>query len=452
MILQKILHTAGKFPDKTALQYGRRSYTYAELITEIQTRAGAYQAGISQATVILAQTDALENLLDLLACMALKKAVLFASSQLTSEQIEGLRQRENAYLLQQAWPKSEESLRAEIQPTTLTDRFLGVLTSGTESVPKVIWKDYQSWVTAFPHQSDVFGITADDRLLVLDALSYSANLNSVLHLLWQGATSVLTSLKSAGSWVQQMRDERITSVFMVPSHYRLWARPGVSLPLLRSLVSAGEKLEKSLAETLLQVSPQALLTEYYGAAELGHISYQQNEEILQHQFSVGKAFPGVRIHIVDQRIRVESPYVSPDYRGINTVFDLGLMDDDRLVLMGRAGRMFNRRGLNIFAEEIENRAKELRFVQEVAVVGLLREDLSHEIYLVFSATYPGQNSVPYTRQLKDHLLQSLPPAKQPRRILEWRNLPRKDHGKIDYQAIVRTLADEDSPEMLALPA
>ncbi|PKK37715.1 hypothetical protein BWI96_04405 [Siphonobacter sp. SORGH_AS_0500] len=442
MIVQRILHTAEKFPEKQAIVYGLRSLSYAELSEEIKYRAGAYQHRVTAPKVILTHAHSLENLLDLLALMALGKASIMASTQLNEEQIQGLLEQEEATTLP---PRNQESVAlTEIQSATLTDRFLGVLTSGTESTPKVIWKDYQSWVTAFPHQSDVFGITPDDRLFVLDALSYSANLNSVLHMLWQGGTVVMTSLKSAASWPRQMQEQQISSVFMVPSHYRLWAKKSLSLPGIRSLVSAGEKLEASLAEILLACCPDVLLTEYYGAAELGHVSYQQNQEIIQHSYAVGQAFPGVKIKIVDQRILVESDYVSPDYRGVNTVFDLGLIEDGRLILMGRSGRMFNRRGLNVFAEEIENSAKLLPFVTEVAVIGLLREDLSHDIYLVFSASYPGHVQANYSQQLKTHLLHSLPTFKQPRRILELRNLPRKDNGKIDYHAVARIFSEEDS--------
>ncbi len=443
MIVQKILHTAEKFPEKRAVVYGPQSMTYGELSEEIKQRAGAYQQQLNASKVILTRTHLLENLLDLLALMAIGKASVMASTQLTADQLQGVMEREGLAELPE-WDASLSPL-SQIQSVTLTDRFLGVLTSGTESVPKVIWKDYQSWVSAFPHQSEVFGITSEDRLFVLDALSYSANLNSVLHMLWQGGTVVMTSLKSAASWPRQMQEHHISSVFMVPSHYRLWAKKALSLPGIKSLVSAGEKLDASLAETLLTCCPEAVLTEYYGAAELGHISYQQNQEIIQHAYTVGQAFPGVKIKIVDQRILVESDYVSPDYRGVNTVFDLGLIEDGRLILMGRSGRMFNRRGLNIFAEEIENSAKLMPFVTEVAVIGLLREDLSHDIYLVFTAAYPGNAQANYTQQLKTHLLHSLPSFKQPRRILQLINLPRKDHGKIDYQAIVRMFSEEDSP-------
>ncbi|MBO9638790.1 MAG: AMP-binding protein [Siphonobacter aquaeclarae] len=445
MILQKILHTAGKYPEKEAVVYGDSRLTYGALVEEVRRRAAAVSAGIRETNVLLIRKDPQEALLDLLALMAAGKATLFGSRQLSATDCSALTDRFSAFSLTDETVLQPSDTEPEWKTGLLSDRFLGVLSSGTEGTPKVIWKDYQSWVSAFPHQSDIFGLDTDDRLFILDALSYSANLNAALHMLWLGGTVVMASLKSAAGWTLRMREERITSVFMVPSHYRLWSGKAGTLEQMRSLVSAGEKLDIVTARQLRETCPNALLTEYYGAAELGHVSYQQNDDILQYGYTVGKAFPGVTITLSDQQILVESPYVSPDYRGVNTVFDLGLIEDGRLILLGRGGRMFNRRGLNVFAEEIESCARELSFIRDVAAVGLLRDDLSHDICLAFSCTYPGERSSGYHRQLKDHLLHSLPQAKQPRRILECRDLPRMDSGKLDYQAIVHLFAGEEEP-------
>lgn len=448
MILPNLLQTAQAFPEKEALVSGARCLTYAALVEEILARGAKIRAGFSEKTLILAQSDPTENLLDLLGAMAVGKTAIFASRQVASAQIGQLQTTYQAALLDDAaalrLPEAPLLFPEEIHPAKPGDRFLGVLTSGTETAPKVIFKDYQCWVSAFSHQSAVFGIGPNDRLLVLDALAYSANLNAALHLLWQGGTLVLTALASAGSWLRQIEEQRISSVFLVPSHYRLWAGKAGCLPGLKSLVSAGEKLDAETARGLLATCPNARLTEYYGAAELGHVSFHQNEEILRFGYSVGRAFPGVDIRIQDGQILVESPYVSPDFRGVKSVFDLGTWEGERLVLLGRAGRMFNRRGLNVFAEELENTARQLPFVRDVAAVGKRRADGSHDVFVAFSARYPQAPPVDYGRELRQFLLKNLPPAKQPRRTAEFANLPRRDTGKIDYEAVLRLFGEEDS--------
>ncbi len=446
VILSQILQTTRAFPEKEALVAGGLRLTYAGLVGEILMRGAKIRAGFSEKNLILAQTDPAQNLLHLLGAMAAGKTAIFASRQVAPEQLAQLREAHKAALLDDEaarhLPNVAPLSPEELHPATPSDRFLGVLTSGTEAAPRVIFKDYHCWVSAFPHQSDVFGLGPDDRLLVLDALAYSANLNAALHLLWQGGTVVLTPLASAGSWRRHVGAERISSVFMVPSHYRLWANGG-PLPGVKSLVSAGEKLDAETARDLLAACPNARLTEYYGAAELGHVSYHQNEEILRFGYSVGRAFPGVNIRIHDQQILVESPYVSPDYRGVKSVFDLGIWAGERLVLLGRAGRMFNRRGLNVFAEELENQARLLPFVGDVAAVGKRRADGSHDLFLAFSARPTPLPPVDGGRELRQFLLQTLPPAKRPRRVVEFAHLPRRDAGKIDYEAVLRLFGEED---------
>ena len=98
---------------------------------------------------------------------------------------------------------------------------LGLLSSGSSGEPKVIWKTSKNWEAAFEHQSSIFGITEQDEVMVLAALPYSANLNSVLHGLWNGATVHLQELKNAKNWPKYIHTHSISSIFLVPSHWNL---------------------------------------------------------------------------------------------------------------------------------------------------------------------------------------------------------------------------------------
>ena len=227
------------------------------------------------------------------------------------------------------------------------------------------------------------------------------------------------------------------SIFMVPSHLRILVDNLTDNANIRSIVSAGEKLEASLAEKLIQKAANAKLTEYYGSAELGHISYHQNKAIINNPLSVGRPFPEVKIRFENEQIFVESPYVSPEYREIKTNFDLGYFIDNQLILMGRAGRMFNRRGLNVFAEEIENIAKASPFIIEAVAIGILIVDGSHKIFLAYTCPGGYQNNANST-QILSHLSANLQATKRPSRILELVNLPRTNFGKIDYKALARS--------------
>jgi long-chain acyl-CoA synthetase len=431
MLLEKLQTFAKSQGSKTALVVNNTAISYAQLWDQVLLAAGQLAKDGPKETYLLQSEHSAQNLVHLLAAMALGRKAIFVPS---AQNIQDLAQTLNAGVLGDSLPCQEPLAINKIVANNAQTLFLGVLSSGSTGQAKVIWKDYQAWFTAFPHQTEVFGIEPSHNLLVVDALSYSANLNAVLHHWWQGGTVHLQPLRKANTWRQYMASENIEAVFMVPSHYKLLNDSATSLPQIRSAVSAGEKLSPELAESLLATFPNATITEYYGSAELGHISYHQNQEIVAHPLSVGKAFPEVSIDIKDEQIFVQSPYISPDYRNSNTNADLGYIIDGRLILMGRSGRMFNKRGLNVFAQEIENCAVKLHWVAEVALIGVLQTDGSHKLILYYTSKEP-QNKDFGPVQIKAHLKAHLQTAKIPSRIKQLAQLPRKDFGKIDYQAL-----------------
>ena len=450
MLIHKIKYFANKTPEKQAVVYKGKSATYGELWSEIKQRTIGISK-IAEKNLLLSKSNEYENLVNFLAGLAIEKASIFVSKHQNESQLNELQKKNSAFLIDNKFEFDSYDIESPIQETAVKKHktnnkqqqstlFLGVLTSGTTNTPNLIWKDYQSWFTAFPHQSSVFGIDETNKLFVLDALSYSANLNSVLHMLWLGGTVVLTSIQTANTWAQQIEKEQISSIFMVPSHYRLLLQTDPNLGQIKSILSAGEKLDQATAEGLLKAAPNALLTEYYGSAELGHITFHQGNDIISNPLSVGKAFPEVNIKLKNDQIFVESPYISPEYRKKSTNFDLGYFIDDALILVGRAGRMFNRRGLNIFAEEIENVVKKLPYIFEAAAVGILKADNSHNIFLAYSCKNEFKNNT-YNSQIIKYLANHLQATKIPQRLLEFENLPRTTFGKIDFKALARTFEE-----------
>ncbi len=480
MFFERFLHTD---PSKTALKYQGREISYGDLYQQIRSRAAWLRR--HPADYLLCHSSEAENLISFLALMYTGRKGVFCGKNVSPELKLAYAEKYNLGLLD-FLPEVSRAVNAPYLPAkkqtispvdSITDAFgevnapyvpeekyipgaddpiaeppgalhgpyrpsgsdyfLGVLSSGTGGNPKIIWKDYRSWFNAFPAQSEVFGMQAEDRVMVVDALGYSANLNTVIHTLWLGATVVLTPLREAKNWENLIRSEAISSLFLVPSHYRLLPE-NTTFPGLTSAVSAGEKLDPLLAEKLLRIFPEACLTEYYGAAELGHISYIQNREIVEKPGSVGRPFPGVSIRIREEKIWVESPYISPEYRHAPTVSDMGFIDTEGyLCLLGREGRMFNRRGLNIFAEEIENAA---RLHPAIAEAVLLPDTRNPEhLTLLLVRTKPVSQD-----ELRDFLLKSVANDKLPNSILFTEDIPRNSSGKVDFKVLSKKPVDEDS--------
>ncbi|MCP9770018.1 long-chain fatty acid--CoA ligase [Lacihabitans sp. LS3-19] len=431
MLLEKFKHFE---LNKIALKGSGFSFSYAQVLEIIKSRAGFFQK--RNETFLLCHTLEIENLLNFLAIMAAGKKAVMGGKSLDFNQKDSFSKQHNLKIIDFV-PVSEQRTEDFEKPKP-SDLFLGVLSSGTSGQSKLIWKDYQAWFSAFPHQSTIFGLNQEDNVFVLDALAYSANLNTILHALWLGLSVFLGKISEASKWQEEMVKNDISSVFLVPSHIRLlMANHSAEIPRLKSLVSAGEKLDAKLAQSILIKFEGVLLTEYYGAAELGHISYIQNQDIINHPTSVGKAFPEVEIKLKENKIWVESPYVSPNYRANATVSDFGEIDTDGfLYVLGREGRMFNRRGLNIFAEEIENSALLHPFVLEA--VAISSPNREHSIDLIVVKKEPISKS-----ELRDFLIKKLPQNKLPNRILFKESLPRNPSGKIDIKALSKRPVEEE---------
>lgn len=252
------------------------------------------------------------------------------------------------------------------------DYFLSALSSGSTGLPKLIWRDHQSWVSAFASQSRVFGISANDILYLAGSLAYTANLNACLHIFFEGGTVVLAGGLLPRTWLKEIQEQQVTAIFMVPANYRILLK-ALKNPLseIRSAVSGGAKLDSATVENLIQAFPQARIVEYYGASELGHVSFITAEELLTHPDSVGKAFPDVAIEIRDNTIWVRSPYLAPAYRPEASVGDLGRVDEEGyLYIAGRKNGLINAGGIKVIPEQVEAVLRQCPGVADALVAGV----------------------------------------------------------------------------------
>lgn len=433
-MINSIVEFATKEPSKIALKFKDKSLTYSQLIEEIfrfsQLNFQPYSG------IIITESNPLKSIPLLLGANLANKPCIFASNQLNAAQIEEIAQETNFAISSNL--DFETTLPLQNFKIEQKDDFvfLGILTSGTTAKPKIIWKDYGCWISAFPHQTTLFSIDKNTNLFVVNALGYSANLNAVLHHLWQGGSCFFENFSSIKEWNDIFINENIKATFLVPSHLQLFVNQCTNSAIsLESIVTAGEKLAPVLAQKTRQLFPTCTLTEYYGAAELGHISYHQNDDIINFPLTVGKAFPGVKIEIKENQINVYSPYISPDFRNINTVHDLGYWQENRLLLLGRAGRMFNRRGVNIFAEEIEAKALEFEGIKEAVAISQKLNNNQDEIWLFFTSKSSNFSTTERKKKIKTFLLQKLSSTKCPQKFVEVDFIPRLSNGKIDFQLL-----------------
>jgi long-chain acyl-CoA synthetase len=322
----------------------------------------------------------------------------------------------------------------ELPASAEGDIFLGALSSGTTGAPKALWRDHASWMAAFPEQSRIFGINADDRLYIAGPLSYTTNLNACLHIFFAGGAAVIADRKLPRGWLKEMAEHKASAIFMVPANYRVLLRIMKSpLENVRSAVSGGAKMDKDTAEKLLEYFPRAKIVEYYGASELGHVSYAEGKDLLERPLSVGRLFPGVSVKIKEGLVWVKSPYIVPALRPEATAGDLGELDGEGyLTIYGRASGAINVAGIKVLPERVEDALKLCPKIGAAAVMGM-EDAVKGEKICAFIVARRGseltkQDVVRFCRENMDQY-------SCPQQIIFLKALPLNENGKLDRAAL-----------------
>ena len=372
LICDSFHNLSGRKADKLCLVNGETRLTYREFNEQVNRLAARLAACLRKGDrVLLKLIDPVKQLLYFSAIIKAGGICILVDHAASPEVCAQIVSEQNVAFTvdDQFVPPSWTADLPWLEPA---DYFLGALSSGSTGLPKLIWRNHQSWVSAFASQSRVFGISSTDTLYLAGSLAYTANLNACLHAFFEGGTVVLAGSLMPRTWLKEIQEQQVTAIFMVPANYRILLKC-LKEPLLeiRSVVSGGAKLDLTAAEDLLQAFPQARIVEYYGASELGHVSAITAEELLKHPDSVGKAFPNVTIKIRDNTIWVRSPYLAPAYGPEASVGDLGRTDQEGyLYIAGRKSGLINAGGIKVIPEQVEAVLRQCPGVADALVAGV----------------------------------------------------------------------------------
>ncbi len=417
-------------PNKPCLIKGSTVITYGELQRTVNKFSHRMGSSVKKKdTILIKLSDPIAQLLYLLSISKLGAASVLVDPTSPQDLFKDLMKKTNAALcIDESFslPDSKVEVLPEANPE---DLFLGALSSGSTGKPKLIWRDHQSWVSAFPEQSRVFGLSGSDNMLLSGSLIYTGNLNSCLHVLYEGGTVVIARSSLARSWIEDIIRYNITAVFMVPANYRILLKAAENpLTQVKSIISAGSKTDIDTVRQLMKYFPEANIYEYYGASELGHISYSRTKDLLENPSSVGKAFPKVKLWIEDGLVWVESPYLAPDFKPKATVSDIGIVDEEGyLYLMGRENDVINKGGVKIVPEYVEEILNNCPGIADSAVRGI-DEDLRGQ---KVAAWIVKSNPELTVKEIRAFCRQNLPKHACPQKFFFVGEIPRNIKGKLD---------------------
>ncbi|HEX9766398.1 MAG TPA: AMP-binding protein [Nitriliruptorales bacterium] len=330
-------------------------------------------------------------------------------------------------------------------------------TSGTTGQPKGIVRPTPQPMRETPPQPymQFWGFGRDDvHVLTGPAYHTAPGAWAWMHLV-EGAPVVVMERFDAARFLELVAEHRATNSHMVPANFvRLLELPSdvreaADLSSIRRIIHGAAPCPPAVKRGVIDLFPEGTVWEYYGASE-GMGTVISPDEWLDHEGSVGRAFPGLETVILDEqgqpvpdgevgRVHISAVpgfefayHQAPDktaeaWSGSHfTVGDLGWMDEDGYVyLADRRTDLILRGGVNVYPAEIEAALVEHDVVVDAAVIGLPDERLGQRVHAILEA--PGDLD---EEELRAFLAERLADFKIPASFEMVEELPREPTGKV----------------------
>lgn len=302
-------------------------------------------------------------------------------------------------------------------------------TSGSSGPARGVARSTASWFDSFPTVARLTELDETARVWVPGPLVGTMNLFAAVLTRWVGARQVDAV-------------EDATHAHVTPTVLRRLVDRGDVLDGLRVTV-AGDGLGAGLYRRAADAG--AVVTHYYGAAELSFVAWGTHQSDL-------RPFPGVAVRARDGVLWARSPYlaeVATDADGFATAGDEGsVTPDGRVAVRGRGGAAVTTGGATVPVQVVEAALGEV-VGGDVLVVGLPHADLGEVVAAVLTR-------VSDVSLAHDRARRALPATHRPRVWFVADEIPRTPAGKPDRVALrvlaargdlrrLRPLADGSSP-------
>jgi acyl-CoA synthetase (AMP-forming)/AMP-acid ligase II len=362
----------------------------------------------------------------------------------------------------------EERLPEHKMPTVDADAVRMILyTSGTTGRPKGVLHSHNSLHALIRQIGEHWLVEPGDRFLVPSPIAHiGGSIYAFECPLLLETSAVLIDRWDADAAVGLMQAERCTHVAgATPFLEQLLAaaqRAGTRLPDLKLFVCGGASVPPSLIRSAAAYFERAVVTRVYGSTEIPITTIGAPNDPDRAADTDGRpGFAEVKIAARDDasasdgEILARGPqmlvgYFHPedevdsfDAHGYFRTGDLGRwVDDEYLVVTGRAKDIIIRKGENISPKEIEDILIEHPGVAEIAIVGLPDESTGERACAVI---VPAATPPPDVASLRDFLqARGVAKFKVPEQVAIWNALPKNDAGKVLKHQIKAALMKADS--------
>ena len=342
-----------------------------------------------------------------------------------------------------------------------------LMTSGSTGTPKGILHTHKSGLAYARMTADLCALRANDRVSHHTPLHFDPSIFDIFSAARAGAFTVIIPemyTKIPASLAQLTQDEAITVWYSVPYALIQLSERGAldtrDFSALRIVMFAGEKMPPAALKSFAAHTPNATFLNAYGPTETNHcVTARLTHADLDGISPIPIGFPdaGVTAQISDSgELLIASDQVMQGYWNdpprtaaafVDTPDETGQtrrfyrtgdivqrLASGALLLIGREDRQIKLRGYRIELDEIERALTNAPGVTEAAV--LLHDEALHAFI-----TGPAIEAL---EPIRAAIATTLPPYALPEHITALRSLARTSTGKIDRNALLGRLKDQNA--------
>ena len=498
MLIDNFLkNSASKYPDKTAIIHGNTRMTYSELLAISLNLAAALQGyGLRRGDrIIIALNNSAEYLIAYFGVQLAGGIVVAVnpdikprglhkitadckpSGIITNTGLIKLLEADKekypfSFILLQGERKTggagnipiysfDECCKYEGKVDTIdrteTDIASIIYTSGTTGEPKGVMLMHKNLMANAHSIVNYLSLSEKDSVMVVLPFYYSYGNSLLLTHIMQGGTLVVDNRFMYPNVVlESMVREKVTGFAGVPSTFAILLNrsnlKSCPLPSLRYITQAGGPMPHVMANEILKAVPHAKLYIMYGQTEASaRLSYLPPDDLYRKHGSVGKAIPGVTLHVLNEKneqvkpgetgeIVAEGKNIMAGYWGKTEesakilrngrlyTGDMATVDEEGYIyILSRKSDMIKSGAHRIAPREIEEVILEHPNVFEAAVVGMEDAILGEAIhaYVVLK-----DGCICTEKELMRWCHENLPTYKIPKSFHFAESLPKTESGKI----------------------
>ncbi|MEU4691657.1 acyl-CoA synthetase [Actinoplanes sp. NPDC023714] len=358
-------------------------------------------------------------------------------------------------------PLEELGAEGSGRPEPRTSGALMVYTSGTSGRPKGVRRpllglDPDDVPPVSLWFFGLFGLRPFEGHVHLccSPLYHTAVMNFAVISVQFGHQVVVMDHWDAADFLSLVSQYRVTHSHMVPTQFRrlLDFSDFSDTSSMRAMIHGAAPCPQPVKRAMLDWWGPVVI-EYYAASEGGGTLITA-QEWLARPGSVGRAWPGSRVRVLDDdgkdappltpgRVYLQMGDATFEYHGdaektraswrdhMFTVGDIGYLDEDGyLYLCDRASDVIITGGVNVYPAEIENELSLHPSVADVAVFGIPHDDWGEEIKAVVQPAPGVTPDAALTAGLLGFLAGRLAKFKLPRTVDYVDELPRDPNGKL----------------------